>query len=323
MDKMSIEQTAAITLFIMLILPLPVKIHACCNETVTYQSSPLIEAAKHLRQWQLQAESSSTAASTQIEPPHGTLIHQTADNRTALISPVTDPQQNIGLTGSETTTDKTAQKADATTLELELLTPASTEGKEETASNEEFTTNIAASVSTITETGFVKIASTGEMLDDEVEQWACVADKSNKLVWEVKTDDGGLRDRDSSYSWLRSINGDANGTSDGGRCNGGVNCDTLSYVRAVNEQKLCSYSDWRLPSREELETLVEHHGHPEETTINRAYFPQAIPSWYWTATEYPQAEGFAWYVLFKNGIALNDLKERPKHIRLVRGPVQR
>ena len=30
-------------------------------------------------------------------------------------------------------------------------------------------------------------------------------------------------------------------------------------------------------------------------------------------------DNFAWYVLFRNGIALNDLKERPKHIRLVRG----
>ena len=27
---------------------------------------------------------------------------------------------------------------------------------------------------------------------------------------------------------------------------------------------------------------------------------------------------YAWYVLFRNGVKLNDLKERPKHIRLVR-----
>jgi hypothetical protein len=87
----------------------------------------------------------------------------------------------------------------------------------------------------------------------------------------------------------------------------------------MNEQKLCGYSDWRLPTREEMETLIDYNTSAKHVTINTTYFPEAVPSWYWTATENSQRDNFAWYVLFRNGIALNDLKERPKHVRLVRG----
>ncbi len=71
--------------------------------------------------------------------------------------------------------------------------------------------------------------------------------------------------------------------------------------------------------QEELETLVEYNNSSKNATINKTFFPEAVPSWYWTASEHPQSENHAWYVLFQNGVALNDLKERPKHVRLVRG----
>jgi hypothetical protein len=167
--------------------------------------------------------------------------------------------------------------------------------------------------------GFVKLAQSGDVLDDDAESWECVEDRGNQLTWEVKTNDGGIRDRDHSYSWLE----DGSGRSDGGRCKGGPDCDTRSYARAMNEQKLCGFSDWRLPTKEELETLVEYTDDPKQATINSVYFPEAVPSWYWTASEHPRRQEHAWYVLFRNGIALNDLKERPKHIRLVRGNPQK
>ena len=177
----------------------------------------------------------------------------------------------------------------------------------------------AASLVAASPSGFVKLANSGELLEDDASSWECVQDRNSKLTWEVKKNDGGIRDRDNSYSWLREINGETDGTNNGGRCRGGVDCDTSSYARAINSQGLCGFSDWRLPTKDELETLVDYNNDPKQATINMSYFPEAIPSWYWTASENPQREGYAWYVLFKNGIALNDLKERPKHIRLVRG----
>ena len=185
--------------------------------------------------------------------------------------------------------------------------------------NEDIKSDAAASLVAASESNFIKISDSGRALAEDEAQWECVQDKSNNLTWEVKKNDGGIRDRDHSYSWLVRSNGTDRGVSNGGRCSGGVNCDTSSYVRALNEQKLCGYSDWRLPTREELETLVEYNKAQNGVTIDSRFFPEAVPSWYWTASENPHSTGYAWYVLFQNGVALNDLKERPKHIRLVRG----
>jgi hypothetical protein len=188
-----------------------------------------------------------------------------------------------------------------------------------TVVQEDIQSDAAASLIATTESYFVKLSDSGQALAENEAQWECVHDKSNNLTWEVKKNDGGIRDKDHSYSWLVKSNGQDRGVSNGGRCKGGVDCDTSSYTRAMNEQKLCGYSDWRLPTREELETLVEYNKASNGVTIDSRYFPEAVPSWYWTASENPHSDSYAWYVLFQNGVALNDLKERPKHIRLVRG----
>jgi len=237
------------------------------------------------------------------------------------LQPAQAPSSAVNMTAAVPVTTKTnaeliTQKiAGTTALELAAAVP----GQSATTANEDITTNAATTLAAVTGDGYVKIANSGQPLDEKADRWECVEDKSSKFTWEVKKNDGGIRDKDYSYSWFRDINGENRGVSNGGRCNGGIKCDTYSYVRAMNEQKLCGYSDWRLPTREEMETLVDYNSTPENATINTTYFPEAVPSWYWTATENPRRDNFAWYVLFRNGIALNDLKERPKHIRLVRG----
>lgn len=184
---------------------------------------------------------------------------------------------------------------------------------------DEMQSDAAAALAAVSSAGFIKLANTGAVLGDDADSWECVEDRSSHLTWEVKKNDGGIRDRDNSYSWLNDADGGQDGTGNGGRCKGGISCDTSSYARAINERGLCGYTDWRLPTKEELETLVDYGSGTRQATINTTYFPEAIPSWYWTASENPQRADYAWYVLFRNGIALNDLKERPKHIRLVRG----
>ena len=84
----------------------------------------------------------------------------------------------------------------------------------------------------------------------------CVLDQFTGLVWEVKTAEPGLRDRDNTYSWY-DPNEDASGELDfRGKRNGGEcrdsQCDTQGFVEAVNETEYCGFSDWRMPTRDEL-----------------------------------------------------------------------
>ena len=164
---------------------------------------------------------------------------------------------------------------------------------------------------------YVKKSNSGDILPDSATEWACVEDVENGLIWEVKSDTG-VQDTNNSYSWFEPNMTEApQGIADGGRCSGEADCDTHAYVALLNERNYCGYSNWRLPTRDEMLSIVSYDSNAP-VKINTEYFPDALPSWYWTASSNENHPDHAWYVLFRNGIALNDLKERPKHIRLVR-----
>jgi hypothetical protein len=165
---------------------------------------------------------------------------------------------------------------------------------------------------------YIKYDAKGSSLADNDQQWACVYDTQNGLMWEVKSRDDSLRNADNLYSWFDPEHAAVKGKADGGRCKGDINCDTSAYVHAMNQQNYCGHNDWRLPTREQMQTLVNLENTTDNVKINKQYFPQTVPSWYWTSSENKDRDDYAWYVLFRNGFALNDLKERPKHVRLVR-----
>ena len=165
---------------------------------------------------------------------------------------------------------------------------------------------------------YIKHDNKGIALEEEKEKWTCVQDTKNGLMWEVKAQDGAMRDADNLYSWFNPDSTNIKGVANGGRCKGSADCDTDAYVQVMNKIQYCGHNDWRLPTREEMQSLVYLDNGDEEVKINKQYFPQTMPSWYWTSSENSNREELAWYVLFRNGLALNDLKERPKHIRLVR-----
>lgn len=54
---------------------------------------------------------------------------------------------------------------------------------------------------------YTKIANDGSELSKTVKlgtgakDWACTKDNNTGLIWEVKTNDGGLRDKDWKYTW--------------------------------------------------------------------------------------------------------------------------
>ncbi|MDD5755609.1 MAG: DUF1566 domain-containing protein, partial [Methylococcales bacterium] len=146
--------------------------------------------------------------------------------------------------------------------------------------------------------------------------WACTRDDKTKLIWEIKTNDGSLRDKDWTYSWYEpdtTKNGGYAGAQNAGICKGST-CNTSAYIKALNDQKLCGQSNWRLPTKKELEGLVvcpnglsgsyveneisdicaaptssptdPLNSTSSVPTIDTVYFPNTQTDWYWTSDTY-------------------------------------
>lgn len=154
----------------------------------------------------------------------------------------------------------------------------------------------------------------------------CIKDNVTNLIWEVKTDDSGLQDKDWTYSWGPSNNNA--GATCGGTLTGTCNSD--NYITALNAANACPVSGaggWRLPTRRELLSIVDQ-GRATGPVIDVAYFPNtAIPTQsdaasYWSSDVYmPGGQAKAWIVQFSNGLSLESWQVFNKYVRLVRnGP---
>ena len=176
---------------------------------------------------------------------------------------------------------------------------------------------------------FTKLGADGNPLTDQsvaytTTPWSCVRDNHTGLVWEVKTTDGGLRDANHTYTWYNSTgvnDGGDPGTANGGTCADSTDCDTEKYVAAVNAVGLCGQTDWRLPTMDELISLVDSSIASPGPTIDNGYFPNTLPSYYWSSSPYASdySNGAAWYINFYYGHDGPLDRSFAKSVRLVRG----
>jgi hypothetical protein len=154
------------------------------------------------------------------------------------------------------------------------------------------------------------------------EPGACVEDTSTGLVWEMKSDGGGLHDWRNTYSWFNPNEAnrelDYRGTPDGGVCSNSQ-CDTWEFVRAVNAAGHCGYFDWRMPSRNELMSISDLSKAANPPTASLEYFPYMQADEYWTGFDYGMQYQSAWAWNFFYGHDRVDWKKSAKYVRLVRG----
>jgi hypothetical protein len=252
------------------------------------------------------------AKDSPVEPANKDSANETSPARPAITRPRLIAQMELRQTIETESRPVTEIPQAVRVAEAQAVEPDPADSPAST-----MTTNVPATAAA-PQTRYQRLDRDGEPVTAD-EPWSCVRDNRSKLVWEVKTDDGGLHDARYQYSWFDpSLDRNA-GVRNGGRCGGGVDCDTHAYQAALNRQRFCGLDDWRLPSKQELQTLVVLGNQGGKATIDRKYFPGTAASWYWTASANETRPDYAWYVLFRNGIPLNDLKERPKHLRLVSG----
>ena len=193
-----------------------------------------------------------------------------------------------------------------------------------------------------THSDYTKLDARGNKLPSSARSWSCVLDNRSGLIWEVKTDDGGARDKDNKYRWGgKGVSDVALGDYKGSnkrsksRWNGSGDRydDWNKLVDAANSEQLCGFSDWRVPDLYQLASLVRCRGGSyknldagcsgsyQRPTIDTDYFPNAQSSWFWSSSPNASAGGNAWGVGFGSGGDGYDGSNRrsnSKYVRLVR-----
>lgn len=127
---------------------------------------------------------------------------------------------------------------------------------------------------------YVKLDSMGNALPPESESWACIRDTATGLLWESKTDDGGLRDKGWRYRHFHNFGGYASSVDFNGnllcRDVGSASCDAYTYVNALNGTALCGRNNWRLPLLEELLVLIQVNADGSRPNIDLDFFPDTV-----------------------------------------------
>lgn len=192
---------------------------------------------------------------------------------------------------------------------------------------------------------FRKIDFEGQALPNNSEQWACVLDTTSGLTWEIKsqgngiTGDNGLHDADDLFTWYNSLP-DSNG-GHAGALNEAIDqcfaystemplylCNTQAYIARVNLERLCGYSDWRVPTLHELFNVshlgVNKAGQEFQAVIDRQFFPNTQKWGYWSSNSMIEDNEFvdprAWILNFQFGTTMAIAKSDARYLRLVRGP---
>lgn len=145
----------------------------------------------------------------------------------------------------------------------------------------------------------------------------CVKDNITGLTWEGKTATG-TRAGSATYTNYDNTTQGVNLTQ--GQIDAATNA--VGYKNAVNASALCGYTDWRLPTADELQSLVDYGVANPGPMTDISWFSNASSSYYWTSSPYAgHAATYAWVVSFLNGDVgsfSSNLRNSYLGVRLVR-----
>ena len=170
---------------------------------------------------------------------------------------------------------------------------------------------------------FTKISQSGQELPASATQWSCVKDNVTGLIWEVKTDDNTLHDKDWTYSWYEpdmTKNGGYPGELAKGSCGNTSQCDTYEFVKEVNRKGWCGFNNWRLPTYKELISIIDFS--QTDNIIDQDYFPEFMnvgeDVFFWSSTRSNYGVGYVYIVSLRYGFSMSGYSGYPESVRLVR-----
>lgn len=176
---------------------------------------------------------------------------------------------------------------------------------------------------------FVKLGANGQPLADQnadfaTNPWSCVRDEITGLVWEMRRPDNiGIHSASLYATWF-DPNEATNGGDEGTRgenedClaeNFFSKCNTATIVAETNLERYCGLTGWRMPTLEELRSIVDYGGAKPaagntssangDFFYDRKYFPGLTFSDVWTSTTYARDPAMA-----KAVTLLSSYNERP------------
>ena len=132
---------------------------------------------------------------------------------------------------------------------------------------------------------FIKVDAKGKQLAAGAKKWVAVIDSATGLMF-TADDVGDARNH----------------------------ADAEAAVAALT---LAGFSDWRLPTVEELFALADRTR--VNPAIDAAFFPSCKSDWYWASSAWaPAPAGGAWIVDFHNGTSYSARRNGKARVRAVR-----
>lgn len=127
--------------------------------------------------------------------------------------------------------------------------------------------------------------------------------------------DGTVTHNSTGLMWMRCSLGQ---TWDGSTCTGAASTFTWqNALGAAQSHNFAGHSDWRLPNKNELASLVEQRC--VSPAINSKIFPSTPTGGsFWSSSPYAGYSGGAWYVDFLDGDVNGGSKGYNGQVRLVR-----